>query len=1504
MNRLEKIRSKKLTQNESASIFKNTSRNFDDFDDATEVYSMNRDIESERTMDEGKIKVKTKRRELTLSVGDITEKEAIKTVKEKYPTFKEFEYKKYTYKKTGKNGEFIKKIASPELIEQRWQKKKDHIRELSDNISKLKNNITRDLKSENEKDCLSALIIAIMLRTGERIGNKESATYKKRSKKDERKKAFGVSVFLKKHATIVGNKVHFDYIGKKGVPQDKSFSDEKIAKSLSLAIKKSPNEFIFTTSEGQKIHDNMVNKYLKDFNISCKAVRGYSANKWVTDKLKDITPEDSDKKRKKQLNKVLKTVAGKVGHGPSVLKNQYLMPEVVSAWIEKGEVFDIKEAGYVMAKGGKTQLEIGIEVEKEHKDLYERVKNMFEKNGIKMPISETEFYKTIAKAHIKEDKYYYDKLLNYVEGKKEHGGEVDNVKGELKFNKLFNNLFVVTANTQEKIAKTFVRVNEYLDSEEFKGKIFTLDEVKQYFIKKQGAFTYYKDFKGFNIPDYVVDVFLSGKFDPLSEEEKWLMGNLKNNVSAKPYYVIGYVDVEGEEETRHHELGHALYYLNPKYKEEVNVVITDFWRKISPESLNKVKVFLKKFGYDTSIWNDEMNAYLIADKQFLISELVWNDEFEEYRKTLSSIFDKYYLQTFGQNFSELKKIGNNMKKGGLIAPNGKPTNLTSEQYKLVRTPEFKAWFGDWENSPKTSSRVVDSNGEPLVVYHGSFHSFTKFERERIGSKRGDKTYHNGGFYFSDSIKIAESYKYSGGRGFLKDIQRFFKTYHIKASFLNIRNPEIIEGEGRNWDNAEIIYHSKPQNVTKKEHFKNCPQSLIKAGVEKKEASDFCKEMKKDNDMGSIFLETDNVARRVFERGKKDGVIFKDIVDTADISVAKHASNIFVVFHSNQIKLADGSNTTFDVNNSDIRYKEGGIIREQIIQKYNLTGKTPVPIRFKGDNKTYFTKNLSIDRKVIFVTDSNRKSHVKKIEDIVHVNGIDIKLEKGGEIETIVTPDGSQGGIFKGVSHAESPEGGMPTIVNGTGQRILVEGDEALLVPKVSTLKQKVRLVGKTKSVLSKINEMGDGASFSEEEAHLEIIETKEKGGKMKKRIRHISGDVVTADAGAMVINKKNTQANITVDCVGTPQGIASAINEIDGNGVKFGDGAKCKILNKNETTNKMETGNKKRIQREVPQKNRFKDNIIKERGGVNDINVSEIMNKNSERIDKMVDTWTKEGRSFSNINDEDSLFFERIGIPYDKAGTTSQTGIDIVYYDTNIYQSGHNALRGIKYAKGGKTNKEGISKDTSNYAIICYNTAHGGTTQNKGFEDAVKLRNCGGEVGKDVIIVKGSLLWIGARVKGVKLENGEEVYYDEYDREYFTEKTLDKLRKIMYKENGDKYINKKILKDYPISMNEKGGVAEETKKIYWTLPQVTPVHNQPRTNIIIERNEKPIGELGHTGRDLYLYKVYMESPDGNKYWITPSLTEDKAKIRAEELKYTIESGYKVTELVQRMYSKK
>ena len=75
---------------------------------------------------------------------------------------------------------------------------------------------------------------------------------------------------------------------------------------------------------------------------------------------------------------------------------------------------------------------------------------------------------------------------------------------------------------------------------------------------------------------------------------------------------------------------------------------------------------------------------------------------------------------------EAKANGTYMK-----APNGKASNLNERQWIQVRTKAFKDWFGDWENDPENASKVVDENGEPMVVYHGSYWNPLE-EAEEIG----------------------------------------------------------------------------------------------------------------------------------------------------------------------------------------------------------------------------------------------------------------------------------------------------------------------------------------------------------------------------------------------------------------------------------------------------------------------------------------------------------------------------------------------------------------------------------------------------------------------------------------------------------------------------------------------------------------------------------------------------------------------------------------------------
>ena len=111
-------------------------------------------------------------------------------------------------------------------------------------------------------------------------------------------------------------------------------------------------------------------------------------------------------------------------------------------------------------------------------------------------------------------------------------------------------------------------------------------------------------------------------------------------------------------------------------------------------------------------------------------------------------------------------------KGQLLAPNGKVSNLTEKQYAQVRIKAFKDWFGDWENDPANASKVVDENGEPLVVYHNSNTDINIFDKNKIGTNGSSEGGLFGkGFYFSTN----------------KDYNKVFGNKEY-AVFLNIKNP--------------------------------------------------------------------------------------------------------------------------------------------------------------------------------------------------------------------------------------------------------------------------------------------------------------------------------------------------------------------------------------------------------------------------------------------------------------------------------------------------------------------------------------------------------------------------------------------------------------------------------------------------------------------------------------------------------------------------------------------
>jgi hypothetical protein len=99
----------------------------------------------------------------------------------------------------------------------------------------------------------------------------------------------------------------------------------------------------------------------------------------------------------------------------------------------------------------------------------------------------------------------------------------------------------------------------------------------------------------------------------------------------------------------------------------------------------------------------------------------------------------------------------------------------------TQTPAFREWFGD--------SKVVDAEGKPLVVYHGTGHKFEAFDPNARAATEGGMVLADAGvrpFFFSNRQEVAADF--AGG-----------DADYVMPVYLSIKNPLVIEAGGLGWE---------------------------------------------------------------------------------------------------------------------------------------------------------------------------------------------------------------------------------------------------------------------------------------------------------------------------------------------------------------------------------------------------------------------------------------------------------------------------------------------------------------------------------------------------------------------------------------------------------------------------------------------------------------------------------------------------------------------------------
>ena len=197
--------------------------------------------------------------------------------------------------------------------------------------------------------------------------------------------------------------------------------------------------------------------------------------------------------------------------------------------------------------------------------------------------------------------------------------------------------------------------------------------------------------------------------------------------------------------------------------------------------------------------------------------------------------------------------------------------------RAPNTKAFKQWFGD--------STVVDEDGEPLVVYHGS----RKFKgnKFRPDVKRVNRAGNVAGYYFAPDPDQASGY----AKNRAKD--RYDEGAQVLPAFLSIENP-YIAGESR--VTPAMIRQYKKELVALNQHMSD---ENVEEWSETKLPRFTDGRLPDSNALNG----DGDAMQRILKAGGYDG--FKD---------GPH----WVAFEPTQIKSATGNKGTFNKSNPDIR----------------------------------------------------------------------------------------------------------------------------------------------------------------------------------------------------------------------------------------------------------------------------------------------------------------------------------------------------------------------------------------------------------------------------------------------------------------------------------------------------------------------------------------------------------------------------------------------------------
>ena len=262
---------------------------------------------------------------------------------------------------------------------------------------------------------------------------------------------------------------------------------------------------------------------------------------------------------------------------------------------------------------------------------------------------------------------------------------------------------------------------------------------------------------------------------------------------------------------------------------------------------------------------------------------------EEEKKNRVGIF--YFDEKKASRYSVLSKNKKTITAGYLHTIHDEGSPVKGEFKKQTETLQFKEWFG--------KSKVVDEEGKPLVVYHGSTADFTEFSY-KFANRNGQAD--GRGFYFTDNRSFAEGYQNKDGKLFevYLSIQKPLNPDKLTITKAELRKIlDAIDPSGDYMTNYAEDDRGYPGAAWRAKALNRTVNAIYDSSENN---ADILAELYGSFGGGEVLAEVRKVSGY-------DGFIKKD----------QNGNMIYIAFEPGQIKSATDNIGTYDRNNPDIRF---------------------------------------------------------------------------------------------------------------------------------------------------------------------------------------------------------------------------------------------------------------------------------------------------------------------------------------------------------------------------------------------------------------------------------------------------------------------------------------------------------------------------------------------------------------------------------------------------------